>query len=461
MPEKPTESWLAVRSGLPSFFSRGGASPVPGGASWLHTLQTLIPLLIVVQFVTGALLLLRYQATPQGAWESVQAIRTLAPFGIFISSLHHWGVSLLVSLSGLYLLATVLVAGYRPPRELTWWMSLLVTGLLMALAMTGQALPWDQKGYWGTVVILSAAEQMPLVGGLVAGLFKTGMEFGAQTLSAFAALHTVILPALLALTLVAWRSGQRHTGPAAPWWRDELVHEPYAPKQQFRDAAAFCLLVALLFALAWFSPVATGPKADPLDATYQPRPEWYFTWIFYGVRFASGGLSVLFEAGAPLVILLVFASLPLLDRRGPRSPLRRWPTLVAPLLVFAGIATLTIAGLSEPAPAPAKTAAAPALTGDDRAWAARVFRGNCADCHGLTGQGDGAYLGNLPEVRARIPVFSNKFFAQRTEEGIVKIISEGIPPGAGQKQLMPGYASLYTPEQIRTLAQFVRAEFGR
>jgi len=48
----------------------------------------------------------------------------------------------------------------------------------------------------------------------------------------------------------------------------------------YKDLLVSFALFLLLIGLATFVGVAIEPKADPSDATYVPRPEWYFLFLF-------------------------------------------------------------------------------------------------------------------------------------------------------------------------------------
>ena len=38
---------------------------------------------------------------------------------------------------------------YKPPRELLWWIGLVILLLMMATAFMGYVLPWGQMSLWG------------------------------------------------------------------------------------------------------------------------------------------------------------------------------------------------------------------------------------------------------------------------------------------------------------------------
>ena len=55
--------------------------------------------------------------------------------------------------------------------------------------------------------------------------------------------------------------------------------KPFYPDQLFEDAVAILILFVILAAMAIFIPVPLEELADPTDASYDPRPEWYFLFF--------------------------------------------------------------------------------------------------------------------------------------------------------------------------------------
>ena len=65
--------------------------------------------------------------------------------GWFLRGLHHHGSSAMVVVTALHLMQVVIAGAYRKPREVNWWTGLLMGGLVLAFALTGYLLPWDQR----------------------------------------------------------------------------------------------------------------------------------------------------------------------------------------------------------------------------------------------------------------------------------------------------------------------------
>ena len=87
--------------------------------------------------------------------------------------------------------------------------------------------------------------------------------------------------------------------------------------------------------------------ADPSDATYVPRPEWYFLSLFQLLKYFPGPLEPVATIVVPGLVVGGLLLLPFLDRRPDRHPLKRPRVIGAFTLVGSGIVALTYLGLKD------------------------------------------------------------------------------------------------------------------
>lgn len=325
--------------------------PLPTHINWLFSLGSMAIFLLILQAVTGAFLALYYSPSPDHAYDSVNYISHEVTFGTFVRGLHHWGSSALVIVVFLHLLRVVLYGAYKAPRELTWIVGVILFLVVLGFGFTGYLLPWDQKAYWATMVGVEIAGTVPLVGDFVAKILRGGEEVGAVTLTRFYTLHTIWLP-WLAFALVGLHLFfVRYYGSAGlPQNRPEEMQggKPFYPDQLFEDAVAILVLFLVLAAAAIFVPVPLEELADPTDASYDPRPEWYFLFLFQLLKYFEGPLEVIGTFVIPTVAIVLLLLLPFLDKRG-RVPLRKRPVaLTVTSLSVLAIVTLTILGGRSP-----------------------------------------------------------------------------------------------------------------
>ena len=108
---------------------------------------------------------------------------------------------------------------------------------------------------------------------------RGGSEIGAVTLSRFYALHTIWLP-WLAFGLVGvhlfFVRYYGSSGTPKNTAEEMKTGKPFYPHQVFEDVVGMLILFVILAAVALFVPVPLEDVADPTNADYDPRPEWYF-----------------------------------------------------------------------------------------------------------------------------------------------------------------------------------------
>ena len=98
---------------------------------------------------------------------------------------------------------------------------------------------------------------------------------------------------------------------------------PFYPYQAFRDTVVVSVVLLAVVAMAWRGmPPLEGP-ADPTDANYIPRPEWYFLGLFQLLKYFPGKWEVVGAIVIPGVVAAFLALLPWIDRGPERDPRRR------------------------------------------------------------------------------------------------------------------------------------------
>ena len=153
-----------------------GSAPatIAGGASFAYVFGTALVALLVIEAVTGVALAAFYAPSGSDAWGSVAYLQDQALLGWFVRGLHFHGASAMVIVTGVHLVQTALHGAYKKPRELVWWLGILLMVLILAWAVTGYVLRWDQAGYWANKVEVGIAAATPVVGGAIKRLAITG-----------------------------------------------------------------------------------------------------------------------------------------------------------------------------------------------------------------------------------------------------------------------------------------------
>ncbi len=148
--------WVEHRTGVAALLRKLLYEDIPGGARWRYVWGSVLVFLFIIQVLTGGLLMTVYAPSATTAWSSVWYIQTQMTLGWLIRGLHHFAAQALVVLMLVHVLQVLIAKAYRPPREFNWWFGVGLFHVVLALALTGYLLPWDQKGYWATKVATRA-----------------------------------------------------------------------------------------------------------------------------------------------------------------------------------------------------------------------------------------------------------------------------------------------------------------
>jgi quinol-cytochrome oxidoreductase complex cytochrome b subunit len=169
--------------------------------NWFYTLGSATLFVAINQAITGILLTIYYVPTPDHAYDSVQYITTQVPLGWLIRGLHHWGASAMIVLVVLHMLRVILMGAYKYPREVTWFIGVILLLVVIGFGFTGYLLPWDQKAFWATTVGTQIAGTPPIIGPYILRIIRGGTEISAVTLVRFFGTHVWVLPSLLSILI--------------------------------------------------------------------------------------------------------------------------------------------------------------------------------------------------------------------------------------------------------------------
>ena len=273
-------NWLDHRTGYRTLMHEALNEPIPGGAKWKYVWGSTLTFVFAVQVITGFFLWSAYSPSTLTAWESVYYIQNVMSYGWLVRGIHHFAAQAMMILLGLHFMQVIIAGAYRAPREVNFWLGLVLMQIVLGLSLTGYLLPWDQKGYYATKVATNIVGVTPVIGPQLQQIAQGGTSYGHHTLTRFFALHAGIFPALLvgflALHIFVFRrhgitvSKSDETKPVGTFWPDQVL----------MDAVA-CLgvLATILFFTVWKGAELTGP-ADSSEAYSAARPEWYFLFLF-------------------------------------------------------------------------------------------------------------------------------------------------------------------------------------
>ncbi|MBP9085063.1 MAG: cytochrome bc complex cytochrome b subunit [Kofleriaceae bacterium] len=344
--------WMDARTGYRAALA---ASPkLKGGASFAYVFGWMLVLLIALEAITGIVLAFYYSPSGNNAWASVAFIEDQLTLGWLIRGVHLHAASALVIICGIHMLQTLVWGAYRRPRELTWWIGILSMVLIMAIAVTGFVLRWDQAGYWASRVEVGIAASTPLLGETIRRVVQAGNEYGNLTVVRFYALHVFVLPALMLALVTAHMMLARKHGPTPRWSLSEAQlarNTSRWPDQTFRNllAMAICMAAVVGWTITQHG-AGLGAPADP-SAAYDARPLWFFRWLFE-LRHLFGSWETAAALGAPGVAIGLLMMMPFIDRSATTAPRQRMVPLALGLTLMAAVTALTMVSLQTDAADP-------------------------------------------------------------------------------------------------------------
>jgi ubiquinol-cytochrome c reductase cytochrome b subunit len=444
--------------------------PIPRGAAgrmgWWYVFGSASMTLLFLQIVTGIGLALVYVPAADKAYDSLLYLDYQQPLGWFLRALHYYAGSGMVVLVLAHMTQVFLHGAYKYPRELTWVVGVVLLLCTLGMFFTGQVLRWDPDAYWGLAVAGSMAGRVPMMGPRVVQMVLGGAIIGGDSLSRFFTLHVFVIPGALLVSLAVHLWLVIKCGISAPpvpgdvvdprsydaSYHEELKREgvPFFGDALLKDIFFSSLAVIVVVALA----AMLGPKgpSGPPDSAIggaNPRPEWPFLWLFALLSLSPPETETFIILVFPVILIGILFLVPFLSNRGERAPSRRPVAVLAVVVIYALLATLTYEGATAPwSPDMTAWSGTPvpkdmvARSSPLELQGAVMFQNkNCRNCHALEGTG-GKRGPDLTFVGARI-----------TRDQLIDQISNGTPGGGN----MPAYGQQMRPAEMTALVEFLVA----
>ncbi|OEU69325.1 MAG: hypothetical protein BA867_01830 [Desulfobacterales bacterium S5133MH16] len=221
--------------------------------------------------------------------------------------------------------------------------------LVPAFIITGDLLPWDQKGYWSTQVRISIMRSVPFVGDFMVRLLQGGPLTGIVALTRFYVLHILFLPVLLTFLLVIHFHFLIQRGLSDSLSGDNLSTKTvrFFPVMVNRWLILFLCVTLVLGLISWYWPAPLGDPADPTDSTYVPKPEWWVLFLNQLVSIFKGPLSVVGSVVIPGGLVGFLIALPFIDSSPERHPARRKMVMLVAAIIAIAVLALSIMGYLE------------------------------------------------------------------------------------------------------------------
>jgi ubiquinol-cytochrome c reductase cytochrome b/c1 subunit len=323
-PKSAAEKWLHERLPIVELVKAQVFDfPTPKNLNYWWTFGAILATMLVVQILTGIVLVMHYTAQADVAFNSVEHIMRDVNYGWLLRYMHSNGASMFFIAVYIHIFRGMYYGSYKAPREVLWIIGVLIYLVMMATAFMGYVLPWGQMSFWGAKVITNLFSAIPFVGESVTTWLWGGYTVDNPTLNRFFSLH-YLLPFVLAglVGLHIWAlhvpGNNNPTGVSVKSGQDMVPFHPYYTMKDLFAVVAFFIFFALFlfFAPNYLGHAINYQQANPLATPAHIVPEWYylpFYAILRGIPNKLLGVIALFGS-----ILILFV-LPWLDTSKVRS----------------------------------------------------------------------------------------------------------------------------------------------
>ncbi len=355
-PKTGIEKWVESRLPILGLLYTTITAPTPKNLNWMWIWGIVLTFCLVLQIVTGIILVMHYTPHVDLAFASIEHIMRDVNGGHMIRYVHMNGASLFFIAVYAHIFRGLYYGSYKAPREITWIIGMLIYLLMMATGFLGYVLPWGQMSFHGTAVITGLFGAVPGVGDALQTWLLGAGAVGQPALNRFFSLH-YLLPFVIAGLVIVHIWAFHHTGNNNPTGvevrrgsKEEVKKDtlPFWPYFVIKDLFALAVILTIFWAVVGFMPNYLGHPdnyipANPLATPAHIVPEWYYlpfyailrafnseVWAVQLVSLVTGGIidAKFFGVLAMFGAIIAMALAPWLDTSSVRSgrfrPMFRW-----------------------------------------------------------------------------------------------------------------------------------------
>ncbi|MGB0901138.1 cytochrome b [Halocynthiibacter sp.] len=346
-PKTGIEKWVDSRLPILGLLYTTLTAPTPKNLNWMWIWGIVLTFCLVLQIVTGIVLVMHYTPHVDLAFASIEHIMRDVNGGHMIRYVHMNGASLFFVAVYAHIFRGLYYGSYKAPREITWVIGMLIYLLMMGTAFMGYVLPWGQMSFHGTAVITGLFGAVPGLGEALQTWLLGAGAVGQPALNRFFSLH-YLLPFVIAGLVIVHIWAFHHTGNNNPTGvevrRKDLAEVkkdtlPFWPYFVIKDLFALAVILTIFWAIVGFMPNYLGHPDNyvPANALATPAhivPEWYFlpfyailraftgeVWAVQLVELLTGGIvdAKFFGVLAMFGAIVAMALAPWLDTSSVRS----------------------------------------------------------------------------------------------------------------------------------------------
>ncbi|MEM3008320.1 MAG: cytochrome b N-terminal domain-containing protein [Candidatus Nitrosotenuis sp.] len=216
-------------------------------------------IVFVILGISGALLMFYYFPILDRAWDSVQKINDVVPFGFHIRNIHYHGSNAMVLLAILHMYYQYFSGRYKIRNEVLWVTGVILGTVTILEAFTGYDIIFSERAELAISIAASLTNSIPIVGPTIRdAMFGSGFT---DFVLRFYAQHVFILP-LVMLGLMA-------------------VH---FPRFLVFDVPMVMAISGAILITGGVFPIDMGFKFEPTVPPGITVPEWYLTGLYAFLR---------------------------------------------------------------------------------------------------------------------------------------------------------------------------------
>jgi ubiquinol-cytochrome c reductase cytochrome b subunit len=272
-------------------------------------------------------------STMSEAYQSTVDISLRVKAGLLFRQTHHWAADVFIAAIVLHLLRIFFTGAFRKPRDLTYYIGLLMLMTALLEGYLGYSMVDDLLSGMGLAIGYSVLMSVPFIGANLAQLIWGGPfpthVFESRMYIAHVFLFPILIATLIALhlTLVASRHHTQFRGGRGT--ERKVVGVPTFPGETPRSLGLLFAVAAVLFlmgGLIQINPIWQWGPYHPYLSENGAQPDWYIGWLIGALRLmpnfepAIGSHTIIpnpFWGGAlfPLVVFGVMFAWPSIERR--------------------------------------------------------------------------------------------------------------------------------------------------
>ena len=323
-PKNQVMKWFEARLPIIGLlYSSFVSYPTPRNLNFLWTFGAILSFFLIIQIVTGVVLVMHYTPNVDMAFNSVELTMRDVNYGWLLRYLHANGASMFFLAVYIHMFRGIYYGSYKEPREVLWIIGVIIFLLMIATGFMGYVLPWGQMSFWAATVITNLFSAFPIVGEPIVTWLWGGYAVGNPTLQRFFSLH-YLLPFVIVgfVGLHVWALhvvGQNNPTGVEPKSDKDMV--PFTPYATMKDIFYFVVFLLLFGWFVFYIPNYLGHADNyiPANPSVTPAhivPEWYYLPFYAILRAIPNKLLGVLALFASIGIL---AFLPWLDTSRVKS----------------------------------------------------------------------------------------------------------------------------------------------